>query len=274
MKSSEEASSSSTLLTGFKPLSYTAVRQEVATFQAVSADNTDEWQREVNMYEETFYDLDTFTSQIVEMPRRNYPNNACKVKDTELYPYHDACYPLIEAYTQTAREPNPLEARIPGHLSCSDASIASTISGLSHQPPFRLTPALQDEWNNGLQRRLKAANDPDVRRRPEKVDSEFASINPYGLAHFPAKDGERRDILLKLLRHSMSDLQNDHLLAGEVILRMSRWNLFQDAGYLRRVLCVIESGLKECDGRCFDFMWDDEEFDDDELPDHSCRDVR
>lgn len=282
----DEKKSAAPLLTSYTPLSYLEVRREIEMFQAVYNASLEEWHCEVSMYEETFSDLDASTSQTVEFPRRNYPNDECKVKDTKLYPYHNACYLLIDAYSPaTARENFVLERTLPGQLLCSVDSIHSTITGLTNQleasawlpSSFQLAFALRDEWVSGVARRLAASDNPDCWKSHEPRDFDFADKHQYGLAHFPVDDEARGDILLKLLRHAMSDLQNDLLLAGEVIVRICRWKLCQDACYLRRVLAVVVSEAKECtDGTCFAFIWDGGfgDPDDGDLPDHSCKDVR
>ena len=128
---------------------------------------------------------------------------------------------------------------------------------------------MEDEWHNGLERRLQSVSDPDFWYRFTEADKNYAADKTYGLAHFPTDPETRADILLKLLRHAMSDLQNDLSLAGQVIFRMSRWKLFQNIDNLQRALCIIGSELKDCDGTCFENLeWDEE------LPDHSCIDVR
>ena len=119
------------LLGSYRPLEYTAVRQEVETLKNLSVANLEEWKQEESVYEESFYDLDSNGSHVVETPRRNYQNDRCKVKDPTLYPYHDACYPLLEAYTGNGRLPHPSEQPLPGQLLCSVDSINATIRGLS-----------------------------------------------------------------------------------------------------------------------------------------------
>jgi hypothetical protein len=121
------------LLSSYGPLDHMTVRQEVEALKKPPAVILEEWRKEESMYEESFYDADSIGSHAIETARRNYPNDSCKVKDPRLYPYHDACYPLLEAYTGNARIPNRLEVRLPGQLLCSVYTITrnSTVRGLS-----------------------------------------------------------------------------------------------------------------------------------------------
>ncbi len=88
----------------------------------------------------------------------------------------------------------------------------------------------------------------------------------YGLAKFPTQAKNRADILFKLLRHAMSDLQKDHRLASAIMARMAKWKLLQSVQYLRKVLSIIVAERKVCNGQCYL----DEDVDE---PDHDCDQV-
>lgn len=220
------------LLTSYQPLSYTTVHQELANLKEISAAINEEWQQEVSMYEETI--LQNFgssaSSQAEQVPRRNYRNDDNIVSDTKLYPYHNACYPLLSIYEQDTYFTHSL---IPGQLICSDEAISFCVSGLETKAPLYLSVEsmhalfLEDEWVNGLENRLKAQEDPTHWLAYEQVDVDFAASHSFGLARFPAEANARADILFKLLRHSISDLQKDHIMASAIIFRMAKWKLFQ-----------------------------------------------
>ena len=256
------------MLTSFQPLSYTAIQREVETLQAVSAASMEEWQREISMYEEMIQETNPKILHFNVVPRRNYPNKGKEVKDPELFPYHTACYSLIEAYEQ-----NETESIIPGHLPCTPHSVNETIHGLSlewAQAGSNIGSFLQCEWDHGLENLMSANEDPEFWLRYDAEDVDFATRHHYGLACFPPEPEARANILFKLLRHALSDLQKDHYLAGAVIARMSSWKLLQDVDCLRKVMSIVESGLRECDGNCLDRYLTGQQ----EAPDHSCEDVR
>ena len=253
------------LMTSYMPLSYAAVHQELDTLKDVSAEISREWQEEVRMYEETMMDSSSRTEQV---PRRNYRNDENIITDTKLYPYHTACYPLLDAYDQETTN------EIPGYLPCSPEAINECFIGLP-SIMFSLTCSSNGrlpcvvaggEWMNGLDARLESQKDPNHWLEHENVDDDSVSSCSYGLAKFPTKAKNRADILFKLLRHAMSDLQKDHCLASALLVRMAKWKLFDSVQYLRKVLSIIVAERKVCNGQCYL----DEEADE---PDHDCSTV-
>ena len=88
--------------------------------------------------------------------------------------------------------------------------------------------------------------------------------------------GMRTKILLKLLKHSMSELQRDHRLARAVILSMIQNNCFDDDGGVEALRYVLMTFISEyiqcCNGRChLDYMINRTN-DDDPRPSHYCSD--
>lgn len=247
------------LMTSYMPLSYAAVHQELDTLKEVSAEISREWQEEESMYEETMMDSSSRTEQV---PRRNYRNDENIITDTKLYPYHTACYPLLDAYDQETTN------EIPGYLPCSPEAINECFIGLPLimfsltflQMGYCLALLLEDEWMNGLDARLESQKNPNHRLEYENVDDDSVFFLLL------TKAENRADILFKLLRHAMSDLQKDHCLASALLVRMAKWKLFDSVQYLRKVLSIIVAERKVCNGQCYF----DEEAD---VPDHDCSTV-
>jgi len=76
----------------------------------------------------------------------------------------------------------------------------------------------------------------------------------------PSDPKQRLNLLLRLLKHAMSELQRDHMLASAIVARLAMDDSLGDAAVLRRVLTIMAS---EYIGYS-DFDWND--------PDHhSCK---
>jgi hypothetical protein len=275
------------LLTTYKPISHVEVRQEVLNLMTVASASLEEWQREVSMYEQTITRAGE-TPGVV--PRRNcLTSDGSQVRDEELFPYHTACYPLLDAYEQRAivdwegyrqgtelalvllqnltmtdntRDRHETERDVSGHLPCSVAAVEISLGVLLYSDDEDI---LKEEWDNGLAKRLKSQKDPQfyLFRQEEQIVHDR-----FGISAFPLEADARADLLLKMLRHALSDLQKDYRLARAVIRRLSKWKLCQNAGCLRRAMSIIGSGLVGCDGHCFEHFWAADQ--QDEVPDHSC----
>lgn len=272
------------LLTTYTPISYVEVRQEVLTLMAVAAASLKEWRREESMYEQTV----TRTGETPGVvPRRNcLTSDGGEVRDPELFPYHTACYPLLDAYEQRIivdweayREGTELvwstdisvtgntrnlpfrEMDVSGHLPCSIEALEISLGILLYSDNEDI---LEDEWNNGLENRLKSHDNQEFYFQQE----ELVIHERFGISFFPPEADAKADLLLKILRHALSDLQKDYRLARAVIRRLSKWKLCQNADCLRRVLSIIGTRLADCDGYCFErFLTGDQQG---EIPDHSC----
>jgi hypothetical protein len=83
----------------------------------------------------------------------------------------------------------------------------------------------------------------------------------YGPAHLPVNRKERAAVLLKLLRHSMSELQRDHTLATAVIVRLMRHHDLDDITVLRQLFAILFSEYVVCE-----YPYQEEE-----QVDHDCR---
>jgi len=247
------------LMTSYKPLSYAAVHQEIETLKDVSAEISREWQEEVSLYEETI------RHKFKHVPRRNYRNDENIVTDTKLYPYHTACYPLLDAYDQRMNS-----QEVPGCLPCSLEAIYKCFIGLPTMPFSISVLQMEDshalfleEWMGGLDERLESQKGHNHWPEHEKIYDDSIASCSYGLTKFPTQANNRADILFNLLRHAMSDLQKDHRLASAILARMAKWKLLQSVQYLRKVLSIIVAERKVCNGQCYL----DEDVDE---PDHDC----
>jgi hypothetical protein len=80
----------------FVPLPHDLIVEETRLFGKVQADWTAAWEEECLLYEQTM--TMSINSQSTVVPRRNYLNAEGVVTDTNLFPYHAACYPLLDAY--------------------------------------------------------------------------------------------------------------------------------------------------------------------------------
>jgi hypothetical protein len=278
------------LLTAYNPISYVEVRQEVLTLMTVASASLGEWQSEVSMYEQTMTRAGETPSVV---PRRNcLTSDGTQVRDSQLFPYHTACFPLLDAYEQRTivdweecREGTELDEvlsqnltmrgntrdrhgrlmDVSGHLPCSFPAVEISLGVLIYTDDHG---AFEEEWNHGIERRLKSEEDAQFylfQQEEEIVHDRF------GISVFPPEADARADLLLKILRHALSDLQKDYRLAEAVIRRLAKWKLCQDADCLRRAMAIIGTGLVRCDGDCFQQQWNAEQ--QYEVPDHSCSGV-
>jgi hypothetical protein len=93
----------------------------------------------------------------------------------------------------------------------------------------------------------------DIESPPPLDEDEASSLTRdarnlfYGPVHLPVNRKERAAILLKLLRHSMSELQRDHTLATAVIVRLMREHDLEDVIILRQLLAILCSEYVVCE---------------------------
>jgi hypothetical protein len=71
-----------------------------------------------------------------------------------------------------------------------------------------------------------------------------------GPAKLPQQREERTELFLKLLRHSLSELQRDRKLAAAVMLHMASRGDFENVLVLRRFLAIVLSEYVYCDRHC------------------------
>ncbi|GAX28014.1 hypothetical protein FisN_16Lh283 [Fistulifera solaris] len=58
------------------------------------------------------------------------------------------------------------------------------------------------------------------------------------------------NILLRLLRHALSEVQRDYYMALTILTRLSREQALDDVAILRKVLLIVNSECVECDNLC------------------------
>jgi hypothetical protein len=85
---------------------------------------------------------------------------------------------------------------------------------------------------------------------------------PMGPEHLPRDRLERSEILLKLIRHSLSEMQRDFKLAGAVLTLVIRLRDLDDVTVFRKLLVVMDAEYFPCGKPC----------DDSESVDHNCSD--
>jgi hypothetical protein len=262
------------LLDSFQAIDYDSLLHEIQVYRDVFANLQEEWEKEASSYEEQ---IDVpYQGKPRSVPRRNYPNEEGKVEDSRLYPYHDSCYLLLDAYNVLYQtEVDCLEAKIgrldyPGSMSpqrqmagmpenclpCSHVAVERTFPGdFKGETLFSeaLYEGANDLENNGGKYSLSSL-------------SETASQAPQ---QYPDSNQARADLMLKLLRHALSELQRDHILAGRITSFIAEWKLCDDPSTFRRFWSTILAENISCDGYCAERSAEN-----DEHPDHSCEVVR
>ena len=338
----------------YHALSPSAVRESVDQYSTIHEQQQDDWEQECRKYEEL----------IDGIPRRNYPNARGIVEDTSLYPYHDALYPLLDAYdfflldqqdsvpTTSALDgpaealppsPIPLEHRIyintyvdddeddeeeeeemtrPSHSveGYTPASVQSTLFSLVQSNLLQITTDDSDITRNYevvcsnffryLQELLDEtlthaeALDLPLEAYYNKCQEVIDSTNEYwwvqarrpiiaqtvsddstntlgawypdtcslGPEHLPINRKERTTVLLRVLRHAVSEVQRDLRLASAVSVQLARHHDFDDIRVLQEYLIICNMGYVHCDNECDFGDQDENEYDDDdkEKPDHYC----
>ena len=233
------------------------------------------------------------------VPNRNYANEKGIVVDKNLFPYHSACYPLLDMYEllYTAKEEsvpgqnpdnivwpsnrnlidefeNPDEA-VAGVLRTSREAITQTLlhdeeqefamNSVGFNQGFAVCAALLRHYRHrDFLSYLHATDDSSDATVSDNTQSNM------GLRGFPQNPKERNSLLLKLLMHSMSDLQRDLRLSMIIVYRMVQWKLFDDADFFKQFLAVLLTGRVKCDGHCATRYFEDPERD---KVDHYCMEV-
>ncbi len=144
-----------------------------------------------------------------------------------------------------------------------------------------------DEWSRQLYKRCKRwySLDCNVEEQCDTTNESnraWHTILIYSrLEDLPSMEslpkGQRTKVLLKILKHSLSELQRDHRLARAVLLAMIEYKCFdgdQGCDALRYFLKTVSSEfIHDCDENCQEHEdeYDDEDFDGG--ADHVCSDV-
>lgn len=226
-----------------------------------------------------------------------------------MFPYDQACYHLLDAYDclydperddatvgllhpwipidqHRPRQPGET-CVVPGHMATSSYALCRSLlpgrlSLEEHIPENWMVcwmdEMMQHEWQNGAQNLLSSKFQPVVlswasfkEAATQATDENRNASGPFGPEH--VLEENRPTLLLRLMQHALSDLQRDHRLALTVLQLMIYWKCCDDVSVLRRLLCMIMSQYKFCDGTCqerFEMGLNDEEEHD---LDHYCADV-
>lgn len=295
------------LLLAYERMRYRDVEQKVAELRQITAQMQGMWNDEVKQYEKLMEVKIKGKGKILKVPRRNYYNSRGEVKDPTMFPYHTACYPLLDCYDclyedrdfQPTYEKNAVipprvrvgnrrdepdddeqEADVPGALLTSWESIHAALlyegenwdeSDLSnHAIGISEAEIYVMCSSNTVRLDLNRSLD-DAERHFREQNEDYEYFENHGPHNLPLDEKERQLILLKLFRHSMSDLQRDHRLADVVLRRMIDWCYFNDVTFYARFLSILMVEQRKCDGECHSrYLNATTEVDE---PDHYCFDV-
>jgi len=292
------------LLSKYERIKYIHVNNKVAELKQTAAEMHCMWAEEVKKYEQMIEIK--FKGKLVQVPRRNYYNKRGQVDDPTMFPYHTACYPLLDCYDclYEDREFQPTyekhsvlptrvqvrnrrdepdedddpETHVPGQLQTSWQAIHTALlyEGEDYDEtdlPNSAIGATEEQvyamckYSGNV--RLDVNPELDALERSARAQQrKFELHGPHNL---PQSKSERQLILLKLLRHAMSDLQKDHRLAYAVLRRMIDWCYFSDVAFYARFLAVIMVEPRKCDGECHSRFLNASRGEVEE-PDHYCSD--
>jgi hypothetical protein len=79
----------------------------------------------------------------------------------------------------------------------------------------------------------------------------------YGHEHLPLERSHRASILLKVLKHAMSEVQRDERLASAVSILLARHHDLDDTNILSRFLSILCSEYLVCTGEC-EYVWNEQ----------------
>jgi hypothetical protein len=257
---------------------YNRVETEMNLYVQMQSVLQAEWNEEKEKYKElkTATAADAIGKEVTTnaVPRRNYFNKDGVVEDVSLFPYHTSLYPLLSLYdasnmyiehynlfsTKTSLSKQQLTkeresqmnsdaAETASNLQCSEASIAWTLL-------YR--PNVADDgfdfdgrWDYRIFL-FKLVKDHVIKERDIRMHElshhyrlvtapEWYKNSPYGVEHFPETQLDQANLLLKVLKHALSDIQRDYKLAASVVLYMVRLTFLNNVGVLRQLLMIIDS---------------------------------
>ena len=279
---------------GFDPLSKEVIGSECLIYENLAKNLSGEWERECAKYEETMT-VKFDGKKKKKVPRRNYINKEARVEDPSLFPYHSSCYALLDAYDNLYDKPNeqpvskdavsphsfppppvyPTRPRaddaISGFLPCTLRSVAAAIFRLEQiqglmDADNELLNYMDLLIHSGVDGCILAGFDRPpfdvmlqtiLQARP--VPFFIISRSQCGPVDLPDDQSETREILLKILKHALSEIQRDHILAKAVLSRLFAEGHMEDVECLRKVLVLLASEfITSCELPC------------DEPEDHVC----
>lgn len=292
------------LLSAYDRIRYRDVEQKVLALKEIAVEMHSTWSEEIKKYEQLIPVKVKRTVQHV--PCRNYYNSRGEVDDPTMFPYHTACYPLLDCYDcvyedrefqptfekhailptrvpVASRRDEPdddeVETAVPQQLQTSwqaihkallfegedwdETDLANVTVGASQNDIFTMCNS-----NN-----VRLDDNPDLNENECFARAQYGDCDKHGPHTLPLCKKERQHILLKLLRHAMSDLQRDHRLAYAVVRRMIDWCYFNDVTFYAQFLTVIMAEQRKCDGECHARFMNATRGEVEE-PDHYCTDVR
>ena len=273
---------------------YDQMEAEMNLFRETQSLLQDEWNEESKQYEEeiTVIVKDRMNNDLtITIPRRNYFNATGTVEDVTLFPYHNAFYPLIDAYDTlnvnihhyslfTLNATRPFRQQFsqnrlsfmdidaedyPLFLPCSDEATMWTfgcnpgtrpnngVGGrpsfwygleyalLDHRhsfPPFYINIVGEEKYYQTI---LEGMIFPSLDASYTATAKKWYSTGPYGPVALPTDWTEKSTLLLKVLRHALSESQRDYRLASCVLLLMLRLRCPNDVNVFRKLLAIIDS---------------------------------
>ena len=274
----------------YEPLDVDTLKADVQVFEQLRQELDEEWKTESDKYYETIA-LVPYDGE--EKPRRNYANPQGIVEDKSLFPYHDSCYALLDAYDGMYENFD----QQPIHPDSKRPSLSSNPENGWIEPPRVLAQSdnmsvgsndeeglilctLQSIMGVLFQKRRKRPNNHDssvlvanatltIRRMilrdaprasvSEAEDKELrpnlptwpltwdiSDISPTATP-LPSDPLKRAELLLKLLKHSLSEWQRDHILAGAILAKLAKDKSFEDIPVLQKTLVIIASEYVCCD---------------------------
>lgn len=281
IKNESSLSSSSSYL-DFVPLDLTEIMDQIPKYKEFMEEIQTRWEEESVRYEESIRTRLSGSNSPQEIPRRNYANPKGLVQDTTLYPYHSSCYALLDAYdhlyapdqpqpvprnsimpkVQGAwEEHNRLHAEqheedgqdVADFLLCSLQSIMAVFFQRQRNPipddnqPFTFAQKIIAM----IRRQSKGPRFQEDITKFQHLDKEWSiALTPEAfspsLATLPTEATERVHLLLRLLKHSISELQRDHMLASAILARLAMDGHFNDVHTLQRILMILSSEYVTC----------------------------
>jgi len=280
----------------YEPIPYRCIETEIDALKEVQESVQLAWEQECELYGQTMKlnimkrsndddDDDDRTQQEQEeedVPRRNYFNPQGTVQDERLFPYHSSCYSLIDAYDCLYYE-NGGQQPMPEHSVRMEYSSESTILDRVVKPSrrggFDMVQEFMPASVQAIQISLLGVPPHDVNHglfwnELGRLGSSSSGSPPRPsddnepVCCLPKSRTERTSLLLRLLQHSLSDLQRDHKLAGAVLYALSKHRDFDTIEVFRRVLVILDAECKYTQCQC-----PHEEYCDEDMP-HHCREFR
>lgn len=134
------------------------VRKSVQCFQGLYDKLNEDWETESKKYEHV--EVFEMNGKTQTLPVRNYSNERGELQDPSLFPYHQSCYPLLDAYDSDNREEehdddnddSSRDQQIAGSMPCSHKALHTVFYG-----PTSMLPTDINEKSTLLLKLLKHA---------------------------------------------------------------------------------------------------------------------